>query len=62
MYLCSHEHDSGISVEWVFFAKSYFKSPCDGTGGAVKMTCSQAKPPKVFEKSNLRLQSHPRFI
>ena len=28
----------------------------------VKTTCSQAKPPKVFEESNLRLKSHPRFM
>ena len=49
MYLCSHEHDFDISAEWVFFATSYCKSPCDGTGGAVKMTCSQANPPTVFE-------------
>ena len=49
-------HDKlGISVEWI-------SVPCDGIGGAVKTTCSQAKPPKVFELSNLRLQSHPRFM
>ena len=30
--------------------------------GAVKMTCSQAKPPKVFEQSNRRLQSYPRWL
>ena len=53
--LCSHKHDLGISVEWI-------SVPCDGIGGAVKTTCSQAKPPKVFELSNLRLQSHPRFM
>ena len=43
-------------------ATSYWKSPCDDIGGAAKTTCSQAKPPKVFEQSNLRLQSHPRFL
>ena len=49
MYLCSHKHDFGISDEWVFFLKSYYKSACGSIGGAVKMTCSQEKPPKVFE-------------
>ena len=49
MDLCSHKHDFSISAEWMFFATNYCKSPCDGIGGAVKTTCSQAKPPKVFE-------------
>ena len=40
--LCSHKHDFGISTEWI-------SAPCDGIGGAIKTTCSQAKPPKVFE-------------
>ena len=40
--LCSHKHDFGISDEWII-------APCDRIGGAVKMTCSQAKPLKVFE-------------
>ena len=47
--LRSHKHDFGISAEWVFFATNYCKYPCDGIGGAVKTTCSQTKPPKVFE-------------
>ena len=29
MDLCSHKHHFGISAEWVFFATSYCKSPCD---------------------------------
>ena len=40
--LCSQKHDFGISDEWI-------SAPCDGIGGAVIATCSQAKPPKVFE-------------
>ena len=40
--LSSHKHDFGISAEWISAA-------CDGIGGVVKTTCSQAKPPKVFE-------------
>ena len=49
MNLWSHKHEFGISAEWVFFATSYCKSPYDNIGGAVKMTCFQAKPPKFFE-------------
>ena len=49
MDLCSHKHDFGIGAEWVFFATSYCKSPCDAIGGAGKTTCSQAKPPNAFE-------------
>ena len=49
MYLCSNKHDFGISAEWVLLATSYFRSARDGIGGAVKMTRSQAKSPKVFE-------------
>ena len=40
--LRSYKHDFGINAEWI-------SAPCDGIGGAVKTTCSQAKPPKVFE-------------
>ena len=34
--LCLHKEDFGISAEWVFFATSHGKSPCDGIGGSVK--------------------------
>ena len=40
--LCSHKHDFGIGAEWI-------SVPCDDIAGAVKTTCSQEKPPKVFE-------------
>ena len=40
--LRSHKHDFGISAEWI-------SARCDGIGGVVKTTCSQAKPPKVSE-------------
>ena len=30
------KNDFGISAEWVFFATSYCKSPCDGIEGTVK--------------------------
>ena len=44
-----------MNTEWI-------SSPCDGIDGAVKTTWSQTKPPKVCEKSNLKLLSHPRFM
>ena len=31
-----------------FFATTHSKYPCDSICGAVKTTCSQAKPPNVF--------------
>ena len=34
--LCHHKHDFGMDAEWIFFATSHGKSPCDGIGGAVK--------------------------
>ena len=34
--LCLHKEDFGIDAEWVFFATSHGKSPCDGIGGSVK--------------------------
>ena len=43
----SYKHDLGIGAEWMFFPTNYCKSPCDGIDGAVKMTRSPAKPPKL---------------
>ena len=34
--LCAHKEDLSIEAEWIFFATSHRKSPCDGIGGAVK--------------------------
>ena len=36
MNLCLHEIDFGLTADWVFFATSHGKSPCDGIGGTVK--------------------------
>ena len=44
MDLCSQKHDFGTIAEWVFFATSYCKSPCDGIARAVNRTCNQGKP------------------
>ena len=42
-HFCSYKLDFDISA------------PCDSINGAVRTTCRKAKPPKFFEKSNLRL-------
>ena len=34
--LCLHKQDFGLDAEWIFFATSHSKSPCDGIGGSVK--------------------------
>ena len=31
--VCHHEEDFGVPCEWIFFATSHGKSPCDGLGG-----------------------------
>ena len=40
--LCQHKNDFGIEAEWVFFATSHGKSPCDGIGGTVKRVTARA--------------------
>ena len=34
--MCHHHEDFGVHAEWIFFATSHGKSPCDGIGGFVK--------------------------
>ena len=36
MNLCLHKQDFGLDAEWIFFATSHGKSPCDKIGGSVK--------------------------
>ena len=40
--LCNHYNDFNLSAEWIFFAKSHGKSPCDGIGGTVKRCVDRA--------------------
>ena len=45
--LCHHQQDFNMDAEWIFFATSHGKSPCDGVGGFVKRyvaKCSLQKP------------------
>ena len=32
--LFHHQQDFNIGAEWIFFATSYGKSPCEGVGGS----------------------------
>ena len=41
-----HKHDFGISAEWI-------SALCDGSGGAVKTTCSRARPPNSLNNQIL---------
>ena len=41
--LCYHQEDFGVAAEWVFFATSHGKSPCDGIGGSVKQHAAKRK-------------------
>ena len=34
--LCHHQQDFNIGAEWIFFATSHGKSPCNGVGAFVK--------------------------
>ena len=36
--LCHHQQDFNMDAEWIFFATSHGKSPCDGVAGFVKRT------------------------
>ena len=36
MNLCFHKQDFDLDGEWIFFATSHDKSPCDGTAGSLK--------------------------
>ena len=40
--LCLHYEDFAMDAEWIFFATSHGKSPCDGVGGTVKRTTARA--------------------
>ena len=37
--LCHHQQDFNMDAEWIFFATSHGKLPCNGFGGFVKHCC-----------------------
>ena len=48
--LCLHRDDFGIEAEWICFATSHGKSPCDGIGGTVKRLTAKASLQRATEK------------
>ena len=40
--LCHHTTDFSVAAEWVFFATSHGKCPCDGIRGTIKRTATKA--------------------
>ena len=40
--ICHHESDFGVSCDWIFFAISHVKCPCDGLGGTTKRLTTRA--------------------
>ena len=39
-----HQQDFNIDAEWMFFATSHGKSPCDSVGGFVKYYVAKQRP------------------
>ena len=51
----SHHDDFGLDAEWIFFATSHGKSPCDGIGGFVKRYIAKRSLQHPLKESNIRL-------
>ena len=46
---CFHEFDFGVLCEWIFFATSHGKSPCDGLGGTTKRLTTRASLQRTID-------------
>ena len=55
--LCLHKEDFGLDAEWVFFATSHGKSPCDGIGGVVKRHVAKRSLQRPLENQILDYKS-----
>ena len=51
--LCYHQQDFNMDAEWIFFATSHGKSPCDGIGGFFK---------QYFAKGSLQGSLHDKIL
>ena len=51
--LCRHQQDFNMDAEWIFFATSNGKSPCDGVGKFVK---------RYFAKCSLQIPLHDQIL
>ena len=59
--LCHHKEDFEITAEWVFFATSHGKSPCDGIGGTIKRTTARASLQRPLENQILTVDDMLEF-
>ena len=55
--LCHHQQDFNMDAEWIFFATSHGKSPCDGVGGFVKHYVVKRSLQRPLHDQILRYQS-----
>ena len=47
--VCYHENDFSVPCEWIFFATSHGKSPCDGLGGTAKRLTTRASLQRTID-------------
>ena len=55
--LCLYKQDFGLDAEWIFFATSHGKSPCDGIGSSVKHHAAQRSFPRPMNNQILDYQA-----
>ena len=55
--LCHHQQDFNMDAEWIFFATSHGKSPCDGVGGFVKRYVAKRSLQRPLHDQILSYQS-----
>ena len=48
--ICFQEQDNSLKAEWLFFARSHDKSPCDGVRGSVKCLVGNASLKARYDK------------
>ena len=56
-WICPHKQDFGLDAEWIFFAISHGKSPCDGIGGSVKRHAAKISLRRPMNNEILNYQS-----
>ena len=49
MNLCHHSVDFGFEAEWLFFATSHGKGPCDGVRGLLKRMATKASLQRPYQ-------------
>ena len=60
--LCHHQTDFQFNAEWVLFATSHGKSPCDdGIGGTVKRTMARASLQRPLNQQILTVDAMLQF-